>query len=133
AASPRLKATLTTPAPARRNICPNWPKKGPWGPCKNMKFRPATDARICPIISVTRPAPAVRGLCPPISAKLRRTEGACYRSLVICARAGIDRENENEEPFMFTGIVTDIGEVLELEQRGDLRARIATRYDVEGI
>jgi riboflavin synthase len=34
---------------------------------------------------------------------------------------------------MFTGIVTDIGEVLELEQRGDLRARIGTQYDVAGI
>ena len=34
---------------------------------------------------------------------------------------------------MFTGIVTDIGEILELEQRGDLRARIATEYDVDGI
>ncbi|MEM1387326.1 MAG: riboflavin synthase [Pseudomonadota bacterium] len=34
---------------------------------------------------------------------------------------------------MFTGIITDIGRVLELEQRGDLRARIATGYDVAGI
>lgn len=34
---------------------------------------------------------------------------------------------------MFTGIITDIGQVLETEQRGDLRARIATRYDVAGI
>jgi riboflavin synthase len=34
---------------------------------------------------------------------------------------------------MFTGIVTDIGHVLELEQRGDLRARIGTGYDVAGI
>lgn len=34
---------------------------------------------------------------------------------------------------MFTGIVTDIGKVLELEQRGDLRARIGTSYDVDGI
>jgi riboflavin synthase len=34
---------------------------------------------------------------------------------------------------MFTGIITDIGEVLELEQRGDLRARIGTGYDVDGI
>ena len=34
---------------------------------------------------------------------------------------------------MFTGIVTDIGEVLELEQRGDLRARIGTAYDVAGL
>ncbi len=34
---------------------------------------------------------------------------------------------------MFTGIVTDLGEILELEQRGDLRARIGTGYDVAGI
>jgi riboflavin synthase len=34
---------------------------------------------------------------------------------------------------MFTGIITDIGHVLELEQRGDLRARIGTSYDVGGI
>ncbi len=34
---------------------------------------------------------------------------------------------------MFTGIITDIGEVLEVEQRGDLRARIATGYDVDSI
>ena len=34
---------------------------------------------------------------------------------------------------MFTGIITDIGTVLETEQKGDLRARIGTRYDVERI
>ncbi len=34
---------------------------------------------------------------------------------------------------MFTGIVTDIGEVLAVRMEGDLRARIATRYDVDGI
>lgn len=34
---------------------------------------------------------------------------------------------------MFTGIVTDMGEVLALEQAGDLRARIGTAYDVAGI
>jgi riboflavin synthase len=34
---------------------------------------------------------------------------------------------------MFTGIVTDIGEVLETERRGDLRARIGTGYDVGRI
>ncbi|WP_368346097.1 riboflavin synthase [Pelagovum sp. HNIBRBA483] len=34
---------------------------------------------------------------------------------------------------MFTGIITDIGEILEIEKRGDLRARILTRYDVETI
>ncbi len=34
---------------------------------------------------------------------------------------------------MFTGIITDVGELLEAEQRGDLRARIGTSYDVERI
>lgn len=34
---------------------------------------------------------------------------------------------------MFTGIITDIGEILELEQRGDLRARIGTGYDTASI
>jgi riboflavin synthase len=34
---------------------------------------------------------------------------------------------------MFTGIITDIGHVLALENRGDLRARIATGYDIPGI
>ncbi|WP_282118784.1 riboflavin synthase [Ruegeria atlantica] len=34
---------------------------------------------------------------------------------------------------MFTGIVTDIGIVTELDQQGDLRARIKTGYDTAGI
>ena len=34
---------------------------------------------------------------------------------------------------MFTGIITDIGRVVELRQAGDLHARIATGYDVAGI
>lgn len=34
---------------------------------------------------------------------------------------------------MFTGIVTDVGHVMALERRGDLRARIATDYDIAGI
>ncbi|GHG90439.1 riboflavin synthase [Pseudodonghicola xiamenensis] len=34
---------------------------------------------------------------------------------------------------MFTGIITDVGTVTELERRGDLRARIATHYDTAGI
>ena len=34
---------------------------------------------------------------------------------------------------MFTGIVTDVGRVLDLRQEGDLRARIGTAYDVERI
>ena len=34
---------------------------------------------------------------------------------------------------MFTGIITDVGEIIELEKRGDLRARIKTNYDAKGI
>ena len=34
---------------------------------------------------------------------------------------------------MFTGIISDIGRITELEQRGDLRARIETVYDINGI
>ena len=34
---------------------------------------------------------------------------------------------------MFTGIVTDVGTLTELDQQGDLRARIKTGYDTAGI
>ncbi|MGV6847719.1 MAG: riboflavin synthase [Marinibacterium sp.] len=34
---------------------------------------------------------------------------------------------------MFTGIITDIGRVTRLDQRGDLRAEISTGYDISGI
>ena len=34
---------------------------------------------------------------------------------------------------MFTGIITDIGTIRELEQQGDLRARIETAYDTSRI
>ena len=34
---------------------------------------------------------------------------------------------------MFTGIVTDIGRIIELEKRGDLRARVETKYDMSTV
>ncbi|WP_209425001.1 riboflavin synthase [Pararhodobacter sp. SW119] len=34
---------------------------------------------------------------------------------------------------MFTGIITDIGRIVATKKRGDLRARIATGYDTDGI
>ncbi|MCR9111837.1 MAG: riboflavin synthase [Rhodobacteraceae bacterium] len=34
---------------------------------------------------------------------------------------------------MFTGIITDMGEIRAIEQRGDLRARIASGYDMAGV
>jgi len=37
------------------------------------------------------------------------------------------------EPRMFTGIITDIGTLVDLKQEGDLRARISTGYDTSHI
>ena len=34
---------------------------------------------------------------------------------------------------MFTGIVTDVGEVVSAEQRGDLRLRVKTAYDLSTV
>lgn len=34
---------------------------------------------------------------------------------------------------MFTGIITDIGRVVAVERKGDLKARIATRYEMAGV
>ena len=34
---------------------------------------------------------------------------------------------------MFTGIITDIGNVSQVEMRGDMRARIACHYDMAGV
>ena len=34
---------------------------------------------------------------------------------------------------MYTGIVTDIGTIIELEKRGDLRARVTTNYDMSTV
>jgi riboflavin synthase len=34
---------------------------------------------------------------------------------------------------MFTGIITDVGRIVGVEQRGDLRLRIGTRYDTASI
>ena len=34
---------------------------------------------------------------------------------------------------MFTGIISDVGEIIELEKRGDLHARIKTSYEIDDI
>ena len=34
---------------------------------------------------------------------------------------------------MFTGIISDVGEIVELEKRGDLHARIKTSYKTDDI
>ena len=33
---------------------------------------------------------------------------------------------------MFTGLITDVGEIIDLKKRGDLRARIQTKYELKG-
>ncbi len=38
-----------------------------------------------------------------------------------------------ERDTMFTGIITDVGEVLEVESRGDTRFRIASHYDPDTV
>ena len=43
------------------------------------------------------------------------------------------RPDQQNEAHMFTGIITDIGQIEQLEQRGDLRARIATSYDMARV
>lgn len=34
---------------------------------------------------------------------------------------------------MFTGIITDIGKVAQVQMRGDMRARVACHYDMAGV
>ncbi len=34
---------------------------------------------------------------------------------------------------MFTGIITDVGEIRAIEERGDMRARIGTHYEMSGV
>ena len=55
------------------------------------------------------------------------------RSLVTCANPAPAIGEVKRVHLMFTGIVTDIGEIRELERRGDLRARIGTHYDTATI
>jgi riboflavin synthase len=57
------------------------------------------------------------------------------RGLAVAGRAGyvMHHNAEREGRAMFTGIVTDIGVIEKLEQRGDLLARIAMGYDTTGI
>ena len=43
------------------------------------------------------------------------------------------RDTSEGDEGVFTGIITDIGRVMQLEQRGDLRATIQTGYDTGSI
>jgi riboflavin synthase len=40
---------------------------------------------------------------------------------------------QDKEPLMFTGIITDMGHIRSVEQRGDMRAHIGTGYDTGTI
>ena len=47
--------------------------------------------------------------------------------------SGLAAENVQARLRMFTGIVTDVGSVRSVEQRGDLRLTIATGYDLATV
>lgn len=59
-----------------------------------------------------------------VAAKGPRALAHLARAAYLWAKAG---------GSMFTGIVTDMGQIIGLKLNGDLRARIATAYDVGGI
>jgi len=58
-----------------------------------------------------------------------------YGALVIKLRAGYLCGTRKiwKRTDMFTGIITDIGRIVALQQEGDLRARISTGYDMSGV
>jgi riboflavin synthase len=53
--------------------------------------------------------------------------------LKAAGRRDRSRTTKQRRRAMFTGIITDIGQVLNLKNEGDLRARIGCAYDVNGI
>lgn len=56
------------------------------------------------------------------------------KALLLSGGRGVTSEGRiDKEQAMFTGIITDIGTVVALEQEGDLRARIKTGYATDRI
>jgi riboflavin synthase len=60
-----------------------------------------------------------------------KAAGLQHRVRIVTS--GQERMHGKQETGMFTGIITDIGHVLELDQSRDLRARIGTRYAANSI
>lgn len=57
-----------------------------------------------------------------------------FLSEPLLLRANLSTSKQaSKGKVMFTGIITDVGEILKLENRGDLRARIGCAYDTEAI
>ena len=48
-------------------------------------------------------------------------------------QAGSEDRDSAKENIMFTGIITDVGTIRSVVQRGDLRIEIATGYDVTTV
>lgn len=64
------------------------------------------------------------------------TEPSGFRNLwrtCVQGFAPLPQQNKEKAYPMFTGIITDIGTLVDLRQEGDLRARIATGYDTARI
>lgn len=62
-----------------------------------------------------------------------RRDGALWDGLAAVKAARYVKCKAHGVRILFTGIITDIGRITQLEQRGDLRARIGCSYDTGGI
>lgn len=67
------------------------------------------------------------------TARLQEVAGSIRHIGLPKAGRAVTPKAQTQEVSMFTGIVTDIGEVVQLDQRGDLRARIRTGYDMGSV
>src|SRR6185369_2836495 len=82
----------------------------------------------------------VRSACLPLpmrTAAGAASTGACWARTVWRFTRGCaphkDRPRQQEICAMFTGIITDIGTIRSIEQRGDLRVVIDCDYDMESV
>ena len=105
----------------------------PQKPCKLPKKRPVRTLKHQKPALIGHREPSEFGWQSPNANSLIRHLPlfgvACPRSLRRLGLSGFTGKGRS----MFTGIVTDIGEIIEREERGDTRLRIATSYDVDTI
>src|SRR5690606_30273964 len=111
ASSPRLKPMRQTAAPADRNIAPSRAKNGPCGPCNSRKVRRSAARFICHVLL----AYSGRFHSCALFASV------CHGKMSALRPRGCRaRQDKTECRRMFTGIITDIGEVIAVAVEGDL-------------
>ena len=98
------------------------------GPCIDCLI--ALARRLLPrnLAIFAAPRPARRFRRPRELLPKRRDRASCR-----AARRGLGRGRSKAEGAMFTGIVSDVGTIDRLEDRGDLHARIRCGYAPQGI